>query len=127
MLQVGAVVVCPEEWILLGRQCYKFHPDTPNNYATAEAQCAQEESHLAVVDTQEEIALLRAFLDTEYGVSSLQFWIGLKKATAIEGKVRVHSQAPIIVLLTSQLPPWCFNAHSKPSNSLARIDHSAAC
>ena len=25
-----------------------------------------------------------------------------------KGKGRVYSQAPIIVLLTSQLPPWCF-------------------
>ena len=34
----------------------------------------------------------------------------------------------IVFVLTSQISPWwAFNAHVKPSNSLGRIDHTAAC
>ena len=38
--------------------------------------------------------------------------------SGVKGKGKVYSQAAHIVLVTTQLPPWCFTTHFKSFNSL---------
>ena len=79
MLQIGAVVTCPGGWVLLGSHCYKFHDTVAYTQPAAKAQCVADGGRLAITDTEEEVTLLRAFLDAQYPVSALHFWIDLER------------------------------------------------
>ena len=89
MLQISAVVVCPDGWRLLGRRCYRFYDNQEYTQPEADAKCARVGAHLAVLNTEEEIALLRAFLSVQYNNSDKYFWIGMKAPKFGKYNIRV--------------------------------------
>ena len=71
--------------------------------------------------------LVKVSSDTYHSVAAMNYALcdSLSQEVLLQKvkvKFQVYSQAPIVfVLMTSQLPPWCFfNAHSKPSNCKGR-------
>jgi len=78
--------LCPDKFTLIGFACYRVIYDASYDWNQARAQCDTLKSNLAWFDTNQDLDMVRAWLNKEYLYLTNDVWIG--------GRAQYSSQSP---------------------------------